>query len=477
MPLHRILHVSLVMLLASCALLLPACSETSTDEEALRLEQARKLNSLSYVAKAPVRDENRGHRGVVRHDRQRAWTGLNLYASLSSYRAVLRDMDGEAVHTWQTPSLFPARATFPLGADLLDRARGPFAPGWITAELHDGDLLAIESHVGLVRLDAASNVVFALPITAHHDVDVTSDGVIHTLTAAPRRVPTPAGDVLVIDDFIQRIAPDGQLLDAHSILEILARDPQTRAVLAQGLNFAGYWFQHLDEWRRTRAEAEPDAAAALDSIYALYDAAFVQGARKLAPSHELFVLYHTPADVLHTNALQVLPGREDGLWREGDVLVSVRELDLIAVLDLEEGKVVWWWGPGELSRQHQPSLLENGDLLVFDNGTQRQRSRVIEVDPATRAIVRAWAGEPGATFLCNAMGGAQGLPNGNWLVTESSAGRALEIAPDGAVVWDFFNPDQGHNPFEAQDGRETIEAIYRLQRVAADQAPFLGRGR
>ena len=39
------------------------------------------------------------------------------------------------------------------------------------------------------------------------------------------------------------------------------------------------------------------------------------------------------------------------------------------------------------------------------------------------------------------MGKHQWLSNGNLLVIESIKGRALEVAPDGEIVWEYFNLD------------------------------------
>ncbi|MFE9137977.1 hypothetical protein [Streptomyces sp. NPDC007355] len=50
-------------------------------------------------------------------------------------------------------------------------------------------------------------------------------------------------------------------------------------------------------------------------------------------------------------------------------------------------------GPGELSGQHQPSAQPDGTILVFDNGRRAGRSRVLGVEPVTRAVV--WQYEPG----------------------------------------------------------------------------------
>jgi hypothetical protein len=54
-------------------------------------------------------------------------------------------------------------------------------------------------------------------------------------------------------------------------------------------------------------------------------------------------------------------------------------------------------------------------------------------------------------------GGAQRLPNGNTLITESDKGRAFEVTREGEIVWDFYNPDTG------SEGRTGI--IYRFFRI------------
>ena len=78
--------------------------------------------------------------------------------------------------------------------------------------------------------------------------------------------------------------------------------------------------------------------------------------------------------------------------------------------------------------QHQPTLLANGRLLMFDNqGAGKVRSRVIEVDRHNGAIAWEYLGEPDAPLSSRTLGAVQRLPNGNLLVTDSYRGRALEV--------------------------------------------------
>jgi hypothetical protein len=351
----------------------------------------------------------------------------------------------------------------------------PVAPGLTVAEIHDDHLLAIEDLSGLIKLDWDSNVVFARNNNAHHDVDTAPDGSIYVLTARPRRIKAGRGQVVIVDDFIEHLSADGEVIAEHSIFEILAESPETQPLIADKLRLAIHWFANMDQWRDEKIHDKPTATSAFENIFRLYDEVFVRNARRLRRTHELYVLALTPADILHSNTLDVLANRPDGLWSAGHVLVSVRNLDVIVVLDLDERQVVWSWGPGVISRQHQPSVLANGNLLIFNNGTAGGRSQILEVDPVSKEIVWSYGDTPGTRFFCGAMGGVQGLPNGNTLVTDSSTGRAFEVDRQGEIVWDFFNPDAGFNPFGNREDAETIEAIYRVERVGARRVEAMQR--
>ena len=45
-------------------------------------------------------------------------------------------------------------------------------------------------------------------------------------------------------------------------------------------------------------------------------------------------------------------------------------------------------------QQHAPTPLPNGNLLIFDNGTLRGYSRVIELNPLTEEIAWEYDGKP-----------------------------------------------------------------------------------
>src|SRR5207244_2430851 len=74
-------------------------------------------------------------------------------------------------------------------------------------------------------------------------------------------------------------------------------------------------------------------------------------------------------------------------------------------------------------------------------------TRVVEINPVSKAIVWQYADTPRQAFYCPFMGNAQQLWNGNTHITDAAAGRLFEVTPKGETVWEyvipFFNEYQG----------------------------------
>lgn len=170
-------------------------------------------------------------------------------------------------------------------------------------------------------------------------------------------------------------------------------------------------------------------------------------------------------DVFHTNTLEVLDGRgRDPALRRGNVLLSVLKLDALAVLDPDREEIVWA-ATGSWRRQHQPTLLDDGGLLLFDNlGGGGGRSRVIEIEPRTLRVRWQYGG-----FFSKTLGSCQRLPNGNTLITESENGRALEVTRGGRIVWEL------NNPHRAGERKELVAVLFEVIRLPQD-FPFRGLG-
>lgn len=155
-----------------------------------------------------------------------------------------------------------------------------------------------------------------------------------------------------------------------------------------------------------------------------------------------------PADWAHANTIEVLPstplGEKDERFKAGNLLFSLRALDIIGIIDSNKDAIVWCYGPGILDGQHQPTMLDNGNILVFDNGTYRGYSIVREIEPLSEEIV--WQYENGTDFFSPFRSGNQRLPNGNTLICECDAGHLFEVTPDKEIVWDFYSPFVGQAP-------------------------------
>jgi hypothetical protein len=145
------------------------------------------------------------------------------------------------------------------------------------------------------------------------------------------------------------------------------------------------------------------------------------------------------------------------MFKAGQLLVSLRHLDAIVVVDPDSGKAVWA-ARGPWRAQHDPTFLENGRILLFDNLGSPRTSRVFEYDPKSQAFPWLYPGDKGNPFVCHIRGQSQRLSNGNTLIAHSDAGEVFEVTPEGEVVWSC----------------SCDRMLYRARRYSAARVPFLG---
>ena len=166
----------------------------------------------------------------------------------------------------------------------------------------------------------------------------------------------------------------------------------------------------------------------------------------------------------HGNAISVTP--------HGELLVSYRQTSTIGLVNRATGDFRWKWGPGVVSHQHHPTFLDNGRVLLFDNGCHRRgidRSRIVEVDPETNEIAWDYTADPVISFYSYNISSAQRLPNGNTLVCEGAAGRTFEVTPSKELVWEYINPVflGGQGPTDANP-TSINNAVFRAHRYGPD---------
>lgn len=147
----------------------------------------------------------------------------------------------------------------------------------------------------------------------------------------------------------------------------------------------------------------------------------------------------------HANACLELP--------DGNILTSFMKNNTIAIIEKNTGEIKWRWGKGELAHQHSPSMLDNGNILVFDNGFHQDGfpmgwSRVLEMNPESGKIVWYYDGGDKSRqfFYSSVMSSCQRLPNGNTFICEGTTGRLFEVTSTGELVWEYVNNLPSYEP-------------------------------
>jgi hypothetical protein len=138
----------------------------------------------------------------------------------------------------------------------------------------------------------------------------------------------------------------------------------------------------------------------------------------------------------------------------------MREIDAIAILDLER-QVAVWTATGIFRAQHHATALENGNIMIFDNqGPGDDYSAVREYNPETMLEVWSYVGSPEQPFHSATVGATYRLPNGNTLITEGKKGRAFEVTQGREIVWEYLNPNRLYD--------DRIARLWDLQRLDPD---------
>lgn len=145
-------------------------------------------------------------------------------------------------------------------------------------------------------------------------------------------------------------------------------------------------------------------------------------------------------DPWHGNDIEVLPNdisRAFPGFQQGDLLVSLRSLNLVFVMSPDSLEIKWW-RIGQTRRQHDPDWQKNGTITIFDNNMYRDYSRVIQLEPTSFKATVLYDGSKHNVYT-EARGRHQILPNGNILITSAQQGRILEVTQSGDVVFEFLN--------------------------------------
>ena len=174
---------------------------------------------------------------------------------------------------------------------------------------------------------------------------------------------------------------------------------------------------------------------------------------------------------------------------DGNIISTSYNLSTVFIWDKATKTVKWRFGNSHanptkhrVSFPHDPTVLPNGHIMVFDNGRFHSAdpdgsinffppdfSRAIEIDPETNDIVWEYRAENPVDFYSTYISSTRRLPNGNTLICEGTTGRIFEVTARGETVWEYWSPFYTHSG----NRYGVTNAIFRAMRYDVDHPAFL----
>jgi hypothetical protein len=176
-------------------------------------------------------------------------------------------------------------------------------------------------------------------------------------------------------------------------------------------------------------------------------------------------------EILHLNKVAELESAKAAdfpMFTAGDLLLSVRELNMVLVADPSLQRVKWW-RVGPWIRQHDPEFKAGGLISVFNNNAYKSAfgpdnpftrlpstiprvSNIIEIDPITGTHRLVYGGVEGQEMMTVIRGKHELTAQGGLLIAEFEAGRAFETDAGGRTIWQYINR------YDADEVAEITEA-------------------
>lgn len=301
----------------------------------------------------------------------------------------LVDREGKVLHKW----LADREEVFE--GSLLQRRNPTGTDIQGSLLLPDGDVVVNLEYVGMARLNSCGKVEWTLTEGNHHSVALGENGsfwvpgVSQKLRTGTERYPDLPGLEPIWLDRILNVSAEGKVLRDIKVVDVLYENDL---------------------------------------------------------EHFFFRYNQTEGDVTHINDVEPLSpsmAEEYPLFEAGDLLVSLRHINLVFVFDPETMEVKWH-ASDPFIYQHDPDFIGGGWVGIFDNNRVRGKatgegSRIIAFQPHTDSTKVLFQGKHLDRFYTGHRGKWQMLENGNMLLTEEEAGRAVEVSSDGKPVWEWIH--------------------------------------
>lgn len=299
----------------------------------------------------------------------------------------LMQRDGKIVNEWRlrVHDLLPSAG----------QCRNPPMTDWNTSTHDtliqpDGSIILSFESCGMVKLDRCGGKMWATREITHHSPNFLHDGGF--VIGGATRVTSPASWPIKSpywEDLIRRYDANGRQLRETKITDLLLSNGMAPVISASGQDSA-----------RTDGE-------------------------------------------FHLNEVEELPERLASafpMFRAGDLLVSLRNLNMVLVTDASATRIKWY-KTGPWIRQHDPDWQADGRITVFDNHPDPKGggSRIVAIDPKTGKTETLYGGRKRQFFLTPERGLHQMQPDGDILIAEANYGHAFQVDRSGRIVWEYVN--------------------------------------
>lgn len=347
--------------------------------------------------------------GVVSYNKDKAFDGYTVLQGAFEDGVQLRliDMSGNIINQWMVDffkiwpnpnHLYPER--------IIPKSKFNYHTQGMLVE-PDGSAIVIVGDYGAVKFDRCSNVIWTLDRMTHHTVTRDDEGGYWFAAHQDlRNIP---------DRFLKLLKLSRSELEKKSL------SPGNMGTVENTLLYVSAEGKILKEFSVLQALIN----AGLERE--MFDAIEI---KKTDPTHI------NDIEIVTNELAEKIPG-----VKKGDLLVSIRQMHMLAIFDQKNGKLKWHF-QGPWVRQHDPDIMPNGNIVVYNNGllnlNRKLSSNLMELDPSTGNVNVIYPKDEKTVFFTNILGSHQYLSNGNRLIVESRAGRVFEIDENGETVWDFI---------------------------------------
>jgi hypothetical protein len=291
--------------------------------------------------------------------------------------------------------------------------------------LPDGSVVFVFEYHGLVKLDRCGKLEWKVAEATHHSVERAEAGGYwvpgRKYVLDERAMRFPPFKAPYSEDTILRISENGAVLEEMSVVELIYRsDMEAWLTAGHGSDFE----QQLD------------------------------------------------GEILHLNKVSELKSKLAAHFPQfaaGDLLLSIRELNMVLVTDPHLRRIKWW-RVGPWIRQHDPEFTADGRVSVFNSNayetafgpdnpfsqsypTIPRSSNIIELDPTTDEYRIAYGGVKAQEMLSVIRGKHELTERGGLLITEFEGGRVFETDSDGRTIWQYVNRHDAEQVAEITEAR------------------------